>query len=70
LSAFEKGTFGQITARTGNNGNPVATKYLNKPQEEQISTYRRGSICDDHGSQEAKLLQRLIRRTRLSSEQS
>lgn len=40
LGAFAKGTFGQVTAGTGSNGNPVAIKRLNRPREEQISAHR------------------------------
>jgi len=41
LGAFAKGTFGQVTAGTGSDGNPVAIKRLNKPREEQLSAHRR-----------------------------
>ncbi len=41
LGAFAKGTFGQVTAGTGSNGNPVAIKRLNKPREEQLSAHRK-----------------------------
>jgi hypothetical protein len=36
-----KGTFGQVTAGTGSNGNPFAIKRLNKPREEQLSAHRK-----------------------------
>ena len=41
LGAFARGAFGQVAAGTANDGNPVAIKRLNRPQEEQLSAHRR-----------------------------
>ena len=41
LGAFAKGTFGQVTAGTRNDGKPVAVKRLNKPKETELSAHRK-----------------------------
>ena len=45
LGAFAKGTFGQVTAGTRNDGKPVAVKRLNKPKESELSAHRKIMAC-------------------------
>lgn len=41
LGAFAKGTFGQVTAGTQDDGKPVAVKRLNKPKAAELSAHRK-----------------------------
>ncbi|KAL9121888.1 MAG: hypothetical protein Q9187_001555 [Circinaria calcarea] len=45
LGAFAKGTFGQVTAGTRNDGKPIAVKRFNKPKGSELSAHREIMAC-------------------------